>query len=84
MEAINLENLLNSFSNSGLVKELPNLVKYKRLILKDINSQSYDTKLKLYEKSISIEAVNEKDITNKKYLINLCYKDFIKLNNIFK
>ena len=63
--------------------ESSNPIKEKKLKLKDKDNQFYDIDLKLFEKSIYFEAYNEKDIIKAKYLINLFYRDFIKLNAFF-
>ena len=64
-------------------KESSKSIKEKNMKLKGIDEQIYDINLKLFEKSISIEASNEKDITKTKYLINFNYQDFTKLNSFF-
>ena len=51
--------------------------------LKGNDEQLYDINIKLFENSIFIEAFNEKDITQSKYLINFTYQDFTKLNSFF-
>ena len=65
-------------------KESSNLIKEKRFKLKDEDEQIYDIILKLFEKSIYIEASNEKEIAKTNiFLINLFYQDFSKLNSFF-
>lgn len=66
-------------------KETPKIydkIKEKTIILKESEEQNYIINLKLYEKSISIEASNAKD-TNIKYFINILYENFTKLNRFF-
>ena len=64
-------------------KESSNIIKEKKFKLKGIDEQLYDINFKLFEKSISIEASSEKDITKSKYQINFSYQDFTELNSFF-
>ena len=80
MEAPNPQSLFDEFLTPKPERESYNIIKEKKLKLKDKDEQFYDIDLKLFEKSIYFEASNEKDIIKAKYLINLFYRDFIKLN----
>ena len=72
-----------SISTPQIEKESSKLIKENNIKLKDKDEQLYDINFKLFEKSISIEALNENDISRTKYLINLFYQDFIELNAFF-
>ena len=63
--------------------ESSKMIKEKKITLKGLDEETYDINLKLFEKSISIEASNEKDVTKSKYVINVPYEDFRKLNSFF-
>ena len=75
--------LRTDLDNPKQEKESQNLIKEKKLKLKGIDEQMYDINLKLFEKTISIEAFNEKDISKSKYQINFSYQDFTELNSFF-
>ena len=80
MEAPNPQNEL--FTPKSNI-ETSNMIKEKKIKLKGLDEQTYNINLKLFEKSISIEASDEKDVTQSKYVINLPYEDFKKLNSFF-
>ena len=78
----------NPISPNTLMTPKPNqdsskLIKEKKLQLKGKNEQEYAVNLKLFEKSIVIEASIIKDIEQRKYSNNLSYEDFTQLNSFF-
>ena len=63
-------------ANSKLLKE-------KKIALRGLDEQDYNINIKLYEGLISIEAYDNKDVTQTKYLINLAYEEFTNINSFF-
>ena len=60
-----------------------NIIKEKNIQLKGKDEKEYAVNLKLYEKSILIQASNAHDIIQKKYSNNLSYEDFTRINSFF-
>ena len=58
-------------------------IKEKNIKIKGANEQEFLVNLKLYEKSITIEALVVKDVTQSKYSINFSYEDFSNLDSFF-
>lgn len=82
-EAPNPINQNNEFLTPKSNIESSEMIKEINLTIKGLDEQMYNINLKLFEKSISIEASNEKDLTKTKYCINIPYEDFTKLNQFF-
>ena len=73
----------NILTNLKPNQKSQNLKKEKKIKLKDKDEQEYAIYLKLFEKSIEIEASIAKDIVQIKYSNNLSNEDFIQLNSFF-
>ena len=70
-EAPNPINQNNEFLTPKPNIQSSEMIKEKNLKIKGLDEQMYNINLKLFEKSISIEASNEKDVAKTKYFISV-------------